>query len=203
MSIEPSATVREPQQELKDLWLDVFGMVQQSMSEAYDKFTERLAAAGSDPEARAAIVEYGVRMVDATGQIFVHWASTGPLPMNEKQLVDFLGFIRLKEIEPRLTQIATGTTLKLAQLRVQGRIEHWRAEKLRRMSRGPEKAEPQPERLRWPDIQIRFTSDFQVQITTPQGSETRTYAEMGFGNQIKRKAGGSKPTDPWWVIWPL
>ena len=54
--------------------------------------------------------------------------------------------------------------------------------------------------LRWQDIQIRFTSDFQVQITTPQGSETRNYAEMGFEDQRKQKVGGSKPTQGWVVF---
>ena len=44
-------------------------------------------------------------------------------------------------------------------------------------------ANPQPDAYKWEDIEICFLSDERVQITMGTQTETRNYAEMGFGSK--------------------
>lgn len=54
---------------------------------------------------------------------------------------------------------------------------------------------PTPEGNSWPDLAIRFTSDFQVEITAAQIKEIRTYTELGF--EDRRGKDNPKPDQNW------
>jgi hypothetical protein len=85
------------------------------------------------------------------------------------------------------------------------RIEHWRAEVRRWVQQWADyvaTAEPGSKETRaqsksarvaqWTEVEIRFLSDERVQLTTPSGTETRNYAEMGFEDGRTKK-----PTKAW------
>lgn len=57
---------------------------------------------------------------------------------------------------------------------------------------GPRTSRKDP--LKWKDVDIRFTSEFQVQITTPDDALVMNYADLGFED---RRGGGGKPNLAW------
>ena len=56
-----------------------------------------------------------------------------------------------------------------------------------------------PDGSTWPDVIIRFTSDFQSQISVGDHTEVRTFIEMGFEDRRKGKR-NSKPDQNWEVL---
>ena len=127
---------------------------------------------------------------------------------NEKEAVASKAANRIKELEADLAKSNSLNALSAdSRKHYDGLNEDARLTASRRVDdRQTEPAKPDPDeqvpdpvnQLRWQDIHIRFTSDFQVQITTPQGAETRNYVEMGLEDGRNKKS--SKPTDPWWVF---
>jgi hypothetical protein len=55
-----------------------------------------------------------------------------------------------------------------------------------------------PEGCTWPDIQVRFTSDFEVQISARDHTEVKNCGEMGF--EDRRGRGHRKPDGNWEVL---
>jgi len=58
---------------------------------------------------------------------------------------------------------------------------------------------PTPDGSTWPNVIIRFTSDFQSQISVGDHTEVRTFIEMGFEDRRKGKR-NSKPDQNWEVL---
>ena len=58
---------------------------------------------------------------------------------------------------------------------------------------------PMPEGSTWADVEIRFTSDFEAQISVAGRTEVRTYIEMGFEDGRKGKQ-NPKPDQNWEVL---
>ncbi|HLY59993.1 MAG TPA: hypothetical protein VKV95_04435 [Terriglobia bacterium] len=57
---------------------------------------------------------------------------------------------------------------------------------------------PTPDGNKWPNVLIRFTSDFQVQVTVSDKTEVRNYVEMGF--EDRRAKSNSKPDRNWEIL---
>lgn len=54
---------------------------------------------------------------------------------------------------------------------------------------------PTPDGSTWPNVMIRFTSDFQVQLTVSNRTEVRNYIEMGFEDRRAKRS--PKPDQNW------
>jgi hypothetical protein len=74
--------------------------------------------------------------------------------------------------------------------------------RLEELSQGPKRSRridpfPTLPHTRWEDITIVFTSEFQVQISAGDQTQTRNYDEMGFADT---RGAGSKPNRAWFIL---
>lgn len=79
---------------------------------------------------------------------------------------------------------------------VRDRIEGGEEPGGRKVSRAPVRPVSSPAGMKWSDVKVRFTSDFQVQIYVGEISEVRNYIEMGFEDRRKKGA----PDSAWAVL---
>jgi hypothetical protein len=56
------------------------------------------------------------------------------------------------------------------------------------------------EGIGWDDVRIRFTSDFAVQVTVGDVSDTRTFVEMGFEDKRKKSPTATSPDSAWMLL---